>query len=175
MRAYDRDLIRGGHYGQRPRVPHLKAEHMAAPTNAANVKKALANSEPSTHGTSRHFAAPQNLSPIGLTTDKRLALGPDGSAAIDPKQTSRTRRRRLIDLRYGFELATEGPEIRSDFTPLALQKRACRRGARNHEIGTETIELAITATGISFIASACSGVAKTRMAPTPKVTACTIM
>src|SRR5450759_5687791 len=53
MRAYDRDLIRGGHYGQRPRVPHLKAEHMAAPTNAANVKKALANSEPSTHGTKR--------------------------------------------------------------------------------------------------------------------------
>ena len=31
--------------------PHLKAEHMAAPTHAANVKKALANSEPSTHGT----------------------------------------------------------------------------------------------------------------------------
>ena len=47
MRAYDRDLIRGGHYGQRPRVPHLKAEHMAAPTKPASVKKALANSEPS--------------------------------------------------------------------------------------------------------------------------------
>ena len=46
MRASDRDLIRGGHYGQRPRVPHLKAEHMAAPTNAANVKKVLANPEP---------------------------------------------------------------------------------------------------------------------------------
>ncbi len=30
--------------------PHLKAEQMAAPTNAANVNKALANSEPSTHG-----------------------------------------------------------------------------------------------------------------------------
>ena len=30
---------------------------MAAPTNAANVKKALANSEPSTHGTSRRFVA----------------------------------------------------------------------------------------------------------------------
>ena len=26
---------------------------MAAPTNAANVKKVLANSEPSTHGTKR--------------------------------------------------------------------------------------------------------------------------
>ena len=46
--------------------PHLKAEHMAAQTNAAYVKKALANSEPSTHGTSRHFAAAQQfLSVIG--------------------------------------------------------------------------------------------------------------
>jgi hypothetical protein len=41
MRAIDRDLIRGGHYGQRPRVPHEQAEHMAAPTKAANVKKLL--------------------------------------------------------------------------------------------------------------------------------------
>jgi hypothetical protein len=48
MRAIDRDLIREGHYGQRPCVPHSKAEHMAAPTNAANVMKALANSAPST-------------------------------------------------------------------------------------------------------------------------------
>jgi len=36
--------------------PH-QAEHMAAPTNAANVKKVLANSGPSTHGTSRRFVA----------------------------------------------------------------------------------------------------------------------
>src|ERR1700681_487776 len=35
MRVYDRDLIRGGHYGQRSCEPHSKAEHMAAPTNAA--------------------------------------------------------------------------------------------------------------------------------------------
>jgi hypothetical protein len=61
MRAIDRDLIRGGHYGQRPRVPHLKAEHMAAPTNAAYVKKVLANSEPSTHGTKRTIAALQHF------------------------------------------------------------------------------------------------------------------
>src|SRR6202790_1302720 len=39
MRAYDRDLIRGGHYGQRSCEPHQQAEHMAAPTNAALVKK----------------------------------------------------------------------------------------------------------------------------------------
>jgi hypothetical protein len=42
-----------GHYAQRPRVPHEPAEHMAAPTNAANVKKVLASSEPSPHGTKR--------------------------------------------------------------------------------------------------------------------------
>src|ERR1019366_6036368 len=144
--------------------PAVAARWRAFSTGARNVR-------------SWHFASFRCVAKfVGYWTNngQRLALGPDGSAAIDPKQTSRTRWRRLIDLRYGFELATEGPEIRSDFTPLALQKRACRRGARNHEIGTETIELAITATGISFIASACSGVAKTRMAPTPKVTACTI-
>ena len=50
MRLIDRDLIRGGHYGQRSCEPHQQAEHMAAPTNAALVKKVLANSEPSTHG-----------------------------------------------------------------------------------------------------------------------------
>src|SRR5580693_8588844 len=50
MRAFDRDLIRGGHYGQRSCEPHLKAEHTGAPTNAASVKKVLANSEPSTQG-----------------------------------------------------------------------------------------------------------------------------
>jgi hypothetical protein len=49
MRAIDRDLIRGGHYGQRSCEPRKQAEHMAAPTNAAYVKKVLANSEPSTH------------------------------------------------------------------------------------------------------------------------------
>jgi hypothetical protein len=53
MRHFDRDLIRGEHYGQRPRVPRSKAEHMAAPTNAAYAKKTLANPEPSTHGPKR--------------------------------------------------------------------------------------------------------------------------
>jgi hypothetical protein len=61
MRAFDRDLIRGGHYGQRSCEPHKQAEHMAAPTKPAGVKKVLANPEPSTHGTSRHFAAAQQF------------------------------------------------------------------------------------------------------------------
>ena len=64
MRASDRDLIRGGHYGQRPGVPHKQAEHMAAPTNAANVKKVLANSEPSTHGTKQTLDLRAGMSPI---------------------------------------------------------------------------------------------------------------
>jgi len=41
MRAFDRDLIRGGHYGQRSRVPRKQAEHMAAPTNAATWRFSL--------------------------------------------------------------------------------------------------------------------------------------
>ena len=61
MRVFDRDLIRGGHYGQRSRVPRKQAEHMAAPTTAAGVKKTLANPEPSTHGPSRHFRAANTL------------------------------------------------------------------------------------------------------------------
>ena len=46
MRVIDRDLIRGGHYGQRSCEPRKQAEHMAAPTKPAYVKKALANLEP---------------------------------------------------------------------------------------------------------------------------------
>jgi hypothetical protein len=31
-------------------VPHQQAAHMAAPTEGQNIKKNLANGEPSTHG-----------------------------------------------------------------------------------------------------------------------------
>src|SRR5450432_896210 len=44
MRVVGRDLIRGGHYGQRSCEPHLKAEHMAAPTNAAKREKSSCQS-----------------------------------------------------------------------------------------------------------------------------------
>jgi hypothetical protein len=75
MRAFDRDLIRGGHYGQRSCEPHQQAEHMAAPTNAAFVKKVLANSEPSTHGPT-------------LSGEKRTSQFDDVMSAYDPKRTS---------------------------------------------------------------------------------------
>src|SRR4029077_15193053 len=57
MRGFDRDLTRGGHYGQRSCEPRKQAEHMAAPTNAAGVKRVLANPEPSTHGPSATSSA----------------------------------------------------------------------------------------------------------------------
>ena len=65
MRAFDRDLIRGGHYGQRSCEPRKQAEHMAAPTNAAKVKILLANPEPSTHGPFVSISSLLNLVAIG--------------------------------------------------------------------------------------------------------------
>ena len=55
---------------------------MAAPTNAANVKKALANSEPSTHGTNakasdvRFVAALKVLAYAALTFAESTPLTP---------------------------------------------------------------------------------------------------
>jgi hypothetical protein len=81
MRGFDRDLIRGGHYGQRSCEPRLQAEHMAAPTNPAYVKKVLANSEPSTHGTKRtSIRRPLSLLP-GV---KRTFLLDAAMSANDP-------------------------------------------------------------------------------------------
>jgi len=45
---------------------------MGAPTNAANVKKALANSEPSTHGTNANCRHRPLMSAIGGNTGQHL-------------------------------------------------------------------------------------------------------
>ena len=65
----------------------LKAEHMAAPTKAASVKKVLANSEPSTHGTKRTFAAPQHFVRYWTNNGQRSARRLNSSAANDPART----------------------------------------------------------------------------------------
>jgi hypothetical protein len=49
MRAIGRDLIRGGHYGQRSCEPHSQGRTHGCTDHAAYVKKILANLEPSTH------------------------------------------------------------------------------------------------------------------------------
>jgi hypothetical protein len=59
---------------------------MAAPTNTALVKKVLANSEPSTHGPSRHFAATQQLSRFQGIADM---VGP--AAGLVPVENDPTR------------------------------------------------------------------------------------
>jgi hypothetical protein len=87
MRAFDRDLIRGGHYGQRSCEPHSKAEHMAAPTKAAaNVKKLLpTRSRP--HMALSVIAKPQLFWRYWMHSGQRSGRGPDGSAANDQKRT----------------------------------------------------------------------------------------
>jgi hypothetical protein len=47
---------------------------MAAPTKPASVKKALANSEPSTHGTKRTFGSRQSMSAFWGKADMAIAL-----------------------------------------------------------------------------------------------------
>jgi hypothetical protein len=49
--------------------PHAKAEHMAAPTTACDVKILLANSEPSTHGPPRKILRRKRMSAFGGTPD----------------------------------------------------------------------------------------------------------
>jgi hypothetical protein len=78
MRQFDWDLIRGGHYGQRSCEPHLKAEHMAAPTNAANVKKVLANPEPSTHDPNRTSLHRKTRAASGCPVTKSTDIGSQG-------------------------------------------------------------------------------------------------
>jgi hypothetical protein len=58
---------------------------MAAPTNAANVKKVLANSEPSTHGTKQTSVRVASMSAVEV---KRQSLHLNLMSAFDPKRTS---------------------------------------------------------------------------------------
>ena len=65
---------------------------MAAPTNAANVKKALANPEPSTHGPSRHFAATQQFGRFRSEADiERFSVCTE-RVAFDPERPGPVRR-----------------------------------------------------------------------------------
>src|SRR5258708_16512924 len=102
MRVIDRDLIRGGHYDQRSCEPRKQAEHMAAPTNAALVKKALANSEPSTHGTSEtsgddaRRSARKGNPDIEARSSKDRNLPVAGLVIVNPRPPARFQRRLLL-------------------------------------------------------------------------------
>src|SRR5215470_3974996 len=93
MRASDRDLVREGHYGQRSCKPRKQAEHMAAPTNSANVKISLANSEPSIHGTKQTSGLAQPTSDFKRTVEihptfiRRCEMSDDEPKRILDKHT----------------------------------------------------------------------------------------
>jgi hypothetical protein len=55
---------------------------MAAPTNAADAKKTLANPEPSTHGPFCQFAAVQRHGRCRWNTRKSVALGEFLNSAV---------------------------------------------------------------------------------------------
>ena len=108
MRLIDRDLIRGGHYGQRSCEPHQQAEHMAAPTNAALVKKVLANSEPSTHGPKRTRRPP-------------IAAAAFGGKAHIPSRLllRRDRMRRFVE---GTDQRTHAPQQKASYSITSSAK-----------------------------------------------------
>ena len=61
---------------------------MAAPTNTANVKKSLANSEPSTHGTSETFVGTADRSGLHCKAEVEVATQaavPGGGGATIPR------------------------------------------------------------------------------------------
>ena len=141
MRVFGRDLIREGHYGQRSCEPHLKAEHTGAPTNAANVKKVLATSEPSTHGDKpdilcsfRAFPLltpsghPFLGSPFNVASNRSLAFLKSGMVeyvACAPNLVQF--RRPPVLLVQGAACRCDGPHAKATTT----QKVSCRLRAQN--------------------------------------------
>ena len=85
MRGIDRDLIRGGHYGQPTCEPHPQAEHMAAPTSSATRRFSLPTPSRRPMARSRRLPRCNNSSAIRGNPEARGAtLGPP---ACDPIQT----------------------------------------------------------------------------------------
>ena len=68
---------------------------MAAPTDAALVKKVLANSEPSTHGPSRHLVASHQIRRYRSEAEVDPTPNPAHQVEIGPQQTSTMRSSRL--------------------------------------------------------------------------------
>ncbi len=108
LRAFDRDLIRGEHYGQRPSQSAASTGRTDGSTDqhCITVQKSLANREPSTDGykrtlwarasnvrftpESRHQRVEISTATIGCRFDKTDANGPSQTAIHDSDQKHAT-------------------------------------------------------------------------------------
>src|SRR5665213_1580133 len=79
-------------------VPHKQAAHMAAPTEGQNIKKALANGEPSTHGAKRTWVPRLgHRAFLDMRLDDRVGLAADGAVVVLPALLD------LVDIVHAFD------------------------------------------------------------------------
>jgi len=106
---------------------------MAAPTNAAGVKKALANPEPSTHGPSRKWCQPRAMSemhPLGGHPPARHChdkVKPPNTKVLSPTRDVKPNKVKLL---WSSEAASNWqvkPSNHLVLTPHDRFIRACRR------------------------------------------------
>src|SRR5262249_39494811 len=93
--------------------PHKQAEHMAAPTKPAGVKKVLANPEPSTHGTFEPWADGRSATAFAI-----LSIGDRGVVAGAG----------AIALEAARATAVKSNSLRPERPPRAAQARSSSRG-----------------------------------------------
>src|SRR5271167_708672 len=123
MRLDDRDLIRGGHYGQRSCEPHQKAEHMAAPTNPA--KREESSCQPGAVHT-WHVEGQMGLNQGG-DSEARFAAYVSGLASVIGH---RARTGPLRDYCTGLML----PGERKSVEPMAARTAPSRTAAQHQSL-----------------------------------------
>ncbi len=103
LRAFDRNLICGEHYGQRPKISAASTGRTHGSTDqlCITVKKTLANREPSTHGYKRRFR------PVSKhdrsTPESRPSSGNVRFLGVEIRSTSDSRRRWARSARTGYD------------------------------------------------------------------------
>src|SRR5262249_33843534 len=103
---------------------------MAAPTQPANVKKSLANSEPSTHGTKRTNRGKRSLVRFWSEADMPRAAGACRSYENDPKRT-KTGMKTPTAADARPLVGSTDPEARICFLPFRrVGRRRLRRACR---------------------------------------------
>ncbi len=103
LRAFDRNLIRGEHYGQRPSdsAASTGRTHGSTDQLCITVKKTLANREPSTHGYKRLFGPCRRSD--RSTAESRPSSGNVRFLGVEVRSTSDSRRRWARSARTGYD------------------------------------------------------------------------